>query len=128
MATHEDAKLVIELSRWAQEWGFHDANRWIRAHEDEVRSYETFIEKHPVGSGEYKQPFTVLGYFENIGLFFKHEVLDVPLLFDWLDFEGPWELLQEFALSHRASRGEPTLWENFERLAQAQRKYRTRNK
>lgn len=36
MATHEDARLIIDLSRWAQEWGFHEANRWLSSHAEEL--------------------------------------------------------------------------------------------
>lgn len=124
LATHEDARLIIDLSRWAQEWGFHDANRWVRSHVTELTEYDTFIVEHPPGSNEYKHPFTVLGYFENVGLFHKHNVIDEPLLFDWLDFEGPWKLLGDFALAHRTDAGEPTLWCNFEALARHQQQRR----
>ncbi len=122
MATHQDAMLIIEFSRWAEDWGFHPANRWVRGHLEEVRDFDTFKRLHPPGTDEHRHPFTVLGYFENLGLFHRHGVIDEDLLFDWLNFIEPWELLSGFARSHRDASGNPGLWEHFERLAAEQEK------
>lgn len=122
MATKEDARLIIEFSRWAIDWGFHEANVWIAGHAADVSSYQSFVETYPPGTPEHRHPFTVLGYFENLGLFYKHNVIDEALLFDWLDFCGPWNKLSSFAYSHREDKQNPQLWGNFEALAQAQRR------
>ena len=76
MATYQDARLIIELSKWAQDWGFHESNQWIRSLEKAPENYREFASEYPPGSKEHRHPFTVLGYFENIGLFLKHEVVD----------------------------------------------------
>lgn len=126
MATYYDARLIIELSRWAQDWGFHEANAWLEQHADELRDYADFKRRFPAGTSEFKHIFTVLGFFENVGLFRKHGVIDEELLFDWLDFTRPWSELAAVALGHRKDRENPTLWQNFEALAQGQRHWKAR--
>jgi hypothetical protein len=122
MATADDARLIVEFSRWALEWGFHEANAWTRGHAEMLTDYEVFVTAYPPGTVEHRHPFTVLGYFENLGLFFKHHVIDEDLLLDWLDFTSPWQQFEKFVQSQRELRGQPALWENFEALATAQRR------
>lgn len=120
MATQGDARLIIEFSQWAHTWGFHESNSWVYRNPEEVRDYGEFVKRFPPGTSEHRHPFTVLGYFENIGLFYKHDVIDKALLFDWLDYTRHWRLLGAFALGHRKSEENQRLWRNFERLASDQ--------
>lgn len=121
MATREDAMLIIEFSRWAKDWGFYDANDWIRQHRSELARYEDFTRNFPRTSDGYRHAHTVLGYYENLGLFYRHDVIDTDILFDWLNFVDPWERLSHLALGLRAEAANPALWTNFERLAGDQR-------
>lgn len=126
MATRQDALLIIEFSRWANEWGFHDSNRWIREHRSMLESFETFSSSCPRESEGFMHVHTVLGYYENLGLFFKHGVIDEALLLDWLDFVGPWDsVLGALALGLREASAEARAWENFEALVDAQRQHLT---
>lgn len=120
MASHEDARLIVEFSNWARTWGFHEANSWVTLHQDALQDYRSFGKKFPPGTPEYRHPFTVLGYFENLGLFYKHKVIDEALLFDWLDFRRPWRILESFALADRVAEGNDDLWIHFELLARDQ--------
>lgn len=125
-ATADEARLIVEFSNWAQTWGFHPANRWVVQHRSELKDYEQFQVDHPAGSDGHTSIYRVLGYYENIGLFYKHEAINRDLLFDWLDFCEPWSIVADYALAERAAGANPTLWANFELLATDQRKYMER--
>lgn len=119
MATPDDARLIIEFSRWAEEWHFYEANHWIMS-EEYLAEYRPFVERYPEGSVEYQHVTKVLGYYENLGLFYKHGVIDRELLFDWLDFSDAWDRVASFAHGMRAATENPKLWANFERLVEDQ--------
>lgn len=121
MATKDDAMLVIEFSRWAKEWGFYEANSWLRENRDKWNTYEVFRDALPPSSEGYHHVHTVLGFYENLGLFYRHRVIDTNLLFDWLDFVDPWSRLAAVALGLRDDAENPDLWTNFELLARDQR-------
>lgn len=125
MTAYEDARIIIEFSRWALEFGLHDAERWISEHMSELDDYRKFKDRYGPDSRERLYPFSALGYYENLGLFYKHGAVSPAMLFDWLDFTEAWENLRAFALSHREASGLP-LWTNFEGLAKAQVDYNAR--
>ena len=120
MATYHDARLVLELSRWAQDWGFHEANSWVFGRQFPA-DYPAFEANCPVGSEGYSAVHKVLGFYENVGLFLEHGVIDAPFLFDWLDAVSVWDRVGPVALGLRRQAGIPALWRSFERLAERQR-------
>jgi hypothetical protein len=120
MATYHDARLVLELSRWAQEWGFHEANRWVWSSRFPA-DYAAFQSDCPAESEGYSAVHKVLGFYENVGLFLEHGVVDGPFLFDWLDAVSVWDRVRPVALGLRREANIPALWRSFERLAERQR-------
>jgi hypothetical protein len=115
--------LIIEFSRWAKDWGFHEADDWVRAHRAELATYQDFVTNFPRTTPGYRHVQTVLGYYENLGLFYRHNVIDVDLLFDRLNFVDPWQRLSHLALGLRAQATNPALWTSFEQLATDQREW-----
>jgi hypothetical protein len=124
VATPDDARLIIDLSQWAVDRGFHQANAWLWKNIEDVQDYDAFVEKYPADSEERPYPWSVLGYFENIGLFHKHDVIDRAMLFDWLEFDGYWQVLENFVVGNRKAKDNPELWTNFEKLVADQRAWR----
>jgi hypothetical protein len=107
MAKHEDALIVIQLSRWSTEMGLDDAMKEIFA--------DGFDDKN--GASDNDSVRTVLHFGETVASLVKHNVLDWDLLSDLFDISGMWNVCKPRAESERNRHGEPRLYEHFEALA-----------
>ncbi len=107
MAKHEDALIVIELSRWFDEMGLPEALKEVMADNFDVGD----------GSVESDAVRKVLRFGETIGSLVKHRVLDWDLISDLYWFEGWWKRVEKFALYERQETGEPRIYEHFEAIA-----------
>jgi hypothetical protein len=107
MAKHEDALIVIQLSRWSTEMGLDDAMK------------EIFADGFDAGNGasDNDSVRTVLHFGETVGSLVKHNVLDWDLISDLFWIEGMWSRVQARAEYDRKRAGEPRLYEHFEALA-----------
>jgi hypothetical protein len=118
-ATHEDAQLVVQLAQLYGQSGAAKGGMLIWR-DDFPTDYEAFRERHPMGD-EAAQPITALmGFYETVGVLWKHGLIDEELLFDWISVRPAWERLKPIAEGMREQAGEPRLWELFEQLANAQ--------
>jgi Domain of unknown function (DUF4760) len=106
-AKHEDAMLVVELSRWSTELGLDKAMK------------EIFSDGFSAGDGssDNESARTVLNFCETVGSLVKHNLLDWDLLSDLFWIDGMWKRVEPFARFARQRTGEPRLYEHFEALA-----------
>ena len=108
MATHEDAMLVMEIMRWAQETGATDTTHRL-------------MREHRLGgdppSTDDPDVVQVLVLHETVGTFVKQGVLDAGLVHDLMAVDWVWSVVGPGAIAMREEMGEPRLWENFEALA-----------
>lgn len=106
-ATHEDALLVVQLSRWSSEMGLDDAMT------------EIFSDGFSPGDGSAANASVrkVLNFGETVASLVKHNVLDWDLLSDLYWIEGMWRQVEAHARYARQHAGEPRLYEHFEALA-----------
>ena len=80
--------------------------------------------KYPMGSGEWRMLTTVLGYWEMLGALVDHNLLSEDLLFDAIEsMDFTWERVKEWVPSAHSD-ATPELWENVQRLAVRQAKWR----
>jgi hypothetical protein len=86
-----------------------------------VPEYPDFIEKYPPGSEGYRKATDLCMWMETIGTLYKQGLFSGELLFDWLAVGFMWNGLKGFALGEREKFGLPSLWENFEALAEAEK-------
>jgi hypothetical protein len=109
MATHDDAMLMMQVMRWAEEAGAMDA------------SFRLMTETRGSGatSRDADDPdvLKVLMVGETMGTFVKQGVLDVGLVRDLWAVDLTWRIVGDAARAQREQIGEPRLWENFESLA-----------
>jgi hypothetical protein len=107
MAKHEDAMIVIQLSRWSTEMGLGGAMKEIFADGFDASS----------GSADNDSVRTVLHFGETVASLVKHNVLDWDLISDLFDIAGMWGQVKASAEYERNRHGEPRLYEHFEALA-----------
>ena len=119
MATADDAHLVVSLEQLRVLCGVPEANSWFWSDEFPT-DYEQFKGRYPRGSAGVRLLETIVGFAETVATLWKHQVLDEPLLFDWLGCHYTWARAENVLRGLRADAGQPDLWENFEALAQAQ--------
>ncbi len=115
--THHDAQIMLQL---VQAWPV-DATDWIWSDEF-IADPEQFVQTYPGHGREFGALRGVLNWYETIGTLYKHGLLNEDLLFDWLAVYAVWERVKAHALAWRADMGEPRMYENFEAMAEAQRK------
>ena len=109
--THDDAMLMIELSKLGAMMGLDEASRTIWADDfdpDTADARDAPVQK-------------LLLFNETIGTLVKNGLFDRDLVYDWLWAAGVWERVGPAALRARESAGVPQLFENFEALAEGQR-------
>ena len=106
-ATHEDAQLIVQLVRWANEMALDEAA-------DEVFSEGYNPETASADMGSVRK---LLGFGETIGTLVKHDLLDRDLVEDLWWVDGLWSWVGPAAKAQRKQMGEPRLYENFEALA-----------
>jgi len=115
--TYQDASLIIQMMQLSST--MDTANSWIHS-EKFIPDYRDFISKYPQGSDEYGYVAKVCGWFETLGTFYKHKLINEELLFDWLAVNFMWEKLKGFALGVREESNFPRFYENFEAMAKVQ--------
>ena len=119
--TYDDARLVAEFARLANESGHAEAMDWIWS-DQFLPDYDKFVKKYPLGSKEHARISQVCGFFETLGALWKYGLFSEDLLFDWLWISGPWDRLKGFALAQRKAAKNPAMYELFEAMADAQKK------
>jgi hypothetical protein len=117
--TQDDAKIILELAKMAMQPELTEAFTWLLA-EPPPADYERFKEKYPAGSREHRWADQICGFFETVGVLWKHELINEGLLFDWIWVGGPWNRLKGYALGLRKEFDNPRLYELFEALAAAE--------
>lgn len=81
---------------------------------------EFTAEKYPPGTHEHTGILQLMRWMETIGTLYRNGLVNEDLLFDWLGITGTWDRLKPLALSIR-EHSNPSMWENFEFMAEAQR-------
>jgi hypothetical protein len=109
-ATHDDAVLVVELSKWGTMSGFSEAMGAI------------FADNFDPETADMRDPAvrTVLNFGETVATLVKNDLLDRELVYDWLWVAGPWNRVAPAARRAREATGTPLLYANFEELASGQ--------
>jgi hypothetical protein len=108
-ATHEDAILIVELSKLGAMTGVPDAARRIFDEDFDPETAETTDETVR----------KVLNFTETIATLVKNDLLDGDLVNDWLWIAGFWERLGPAAKRARERLGSQALYANVEALATA---------
>jgi hypothetical protein len=108
--THDDAILIVELSKWAALSDLPDAARAIFADDFDPETAE--VSDPSVGK--------VLAFNETVATLVKNGLLNRELVYDWLWVAGLWERVGPAAKRVRETAGVPYLYENFETLAAGQ--------
>ena len=108
-ASHEDAHLVIQISRWGTEMGLEEATQVI------------FSDGFDPSTASTKDPAVrrVLTFAEVVGTLVKQGVLDRGLVLDLWWMSGLWSRLASAAMRERERLGEPRLFENIQALAES---------
>lgn len=121
--TQEDARLLVELYRLRLDPYLQEAETWFSTQFQPV-AWEELKTKYPPESREWRMLNTVLGYWEMLGAMVDHNLLSEDLFFDVIESMAlTWDRVREWIPSARAEMG-PDLWENIERLAARQQKWR----
>jgi hypothetical protein len=114
--TKEDAQLFIQiLGIITQNKDMIDAMNWV-AYELNVKNYEEFKEKYPMGSEEFKKFNGYTAIFETIGILVNRGLLSSDLIYDaWGDLF--WRKTEAIVHGMRKEFQMPRLNENFEVMA-----------
>jgi hypothetical protein len=105
--THDDAVLIVELSKLAAMLDLNDATRRIHAPDFDPQTAE-------LGDPAVQK---ILNFSETIATLVKHDLLDRDLVNDWIWIKGFWERLGPAAERARERTGTASLYENLEALA-----------
>jgi len=119
--TAKDARLMLQLATWYTESQVGEAMNWARS-DAFTGDYGKFRDKFPSGSDERNLVNRILGYYETVGTLWKNGLINEALLFDWLWVPGSWDLVKAIALGMRDEFDDEGLWENFEAMAERERK------
>jgi len=121
--TQEDAHLMVELFKLRLDPYLQQSETWFATKFD-AGSWDEVKAKYPIGSSEWRMLSTVLGYWEMLGALVDHNLLSEDLLFDAIEsMDFNWERVKEWVPTARTE-ATPDLWENVERLANRQAKWR----
>jgi len=118
--TYDDATLVVQLAQWASASGAEEASSWMFSDEF-TPDYAEFLKKYPAGSEGWAKASKILGWYETVGAFYKHGLINEALLFDLQATDFVWERMKGIALGMREEFGDAALYENFEAMAKAQK-------
>ena len=113
---------MLELAQLGAAQGVQAALNWIFS-DGFVPDYDEFVRKFQKGSDQFLQARRVATFLETVGTVWKHRLINEDLLFDWLWVDGVWDRLKGFALGLRKDAGSPLIFENFEAMAGANRKW-----
>jgi hypothetical protein len=114
--TKEDASLFIQiLGIITQNKELTDSMDWV-IYELNVKTYDDFKSKYPMGSDGFKKLNAYAGIFEILGILVNRELLSEDLIYDsWGDLF--WKKLEPIVHGMRKEWNMPRLMENFEVLA-----------
>ena len=104
--TQEEARLMIELSRWGTDMGLEEALAALFVPDTETSTG---------GDGD-PNARTVLWFFEFVGALVKRDAISLAFVRDvwWID--GIWPLVKDHVLQAREGSGEASLYEHFESM------------
>jgi hypothetical protein len=104
--TQEEARLMIELSRWGTDMGLEEA---LAA---------PFVPDAVTNSADDGDPNVrkVLWFFEFVGALVKRDAISLEFVRDvwWID--GIWPLVSDHVMQAREGSGESSLYEHFEAM------------
>jgi hypothetical protein len=104
--TQEEARLMIELSRWGTDMGLEEALAAL------------FVPETETSTGDDGDPNVrkVLWFFEFVGALVKRDAISLAFVRDvwWVD--GIWPLVKDHVLQAREGSGETSLYEHFEAM------------
>jgi hypothetical protein len=122
--SQDDALVVVQLARWNTEMGVGQSVGFLRGgHFDD---WQGFKSRHGPGTEGYMHLMNICQFYETVATLWKHGLINETLLFDWLGIAPMWDLVRPLAIGDREDRGVPSLWENFEAMAEAQEAALTR--
>jgi len=113
--------MLLKLYELGLSGNLFDAGIWYR-NEFDVKSYEEFKEKYPVGSEGLRKFLTYGMFCEVLGVLADNGLLNTDMYFD--AFGGPrFSKAEPIVKDWRKERSSPTLWENWELLGKKSREY-----
>jgi hypothetical protein len=126
VSTKEDAQLFIQiLGIITQNKDIIDAINWV-TYELNVKTYEEFKEKYPMGSNGFKKFNGYTAIFEMIGILVNRGLLSGELIYDaWGDLH--WGKVESVVHGMREEWKMPRLNENFEVMAKEYPEWAERN-
>lgn len=124
--TKEDAQLFIQiLGIITQNKDMIDAMNWV-AYELNVKTYEDFKEKYPMGSEGFKKFNSYTAIFETIGILVNRDLLSGDLIYDaWGGLF--WGKVESIVHGMREEWKMPRLNENFEVMAKGYAEWAEKN-
>jgi hypothetical protein len=104
--TQEEARLMIELSRWGTDVGLEEALAALFMPTTESKSIDD-------GDPNVRK---VLWFFEFVGALVKRNAISLDFVRDvwWID--GIWPLVKDHVFEARTGSGEASLYEHFEAM------------
>ena len=124
--TKEDAQLFVQIvGIIAQNEGLSDAMNWV-AIELNVKNYEEFKQKYPMGSDGFKKFMAYTSIYETIGILVNRDLLSGDLIYDaWGNLF--WSKIEPIAHGQRKEWKIPRLYENFEVMAKGYTEWTEKN-
>lgn len=119
-ATYDDAQVMLRCGALFQEMNLGATSAWVFS-EDFPTDHAEFTAAHPAGSERFGELMRYAGFYETVATLWKHELFDEDLLFDWMLV--PWDRVGGVLVGFREDQGVPRLYENFEALGAAQRRW-----
>jgi hypothetical protein len=103
----EEARMMIELSRWGTDMGLEEALGALFMTNSEKKS----------ANDDDPNVRKVLWFFEFVGALVKRDAISLAFVRDvwWID--GMWPLVESHVLEARRESGEASLYEHFEAMA-----------
>ena len=117
--THEDAQILIQMSRWFAEARLDKALRFVWS-EDYIEDFDEFNKKYPRGTKHASLVGSLCGWYETLAAFWINGLINEKLLNDWILVTPLWERVSGFTLGVRKFNDDPSYYEHFESLAKAQ--------
>ena len=124
--TMEDAQIFIQiLGIISQNKDLTDAMNWV-ALELNVKSYEEFKQKYPMGSDGFKKFNGYTAIFETIGILVNRGLLSADLIYDaWGNLY--WNKTESIVHGQREEWKMPRLNENLEVMAKGYKEWAEKN-
>lgn len=115
---YEQARMIIELSNWADSYGAYEAIEWV--HSTKFDAVLERLDQVKTSHQEYRYFSRVAGFHETTSVFWKHGAISSAMLFDWLDFVPLWKRVEPMIMWDRQRSNNPQLWRGFESIAKEQ--------